>query len=167
MKKYIWFLVFSLWLMAAGALAQSYMETKDIWNQLGHEVTDSDSIYYSSGIVIVGDETLNIYIPVKKTNGVVSIWGYTYSNSGASADSVYFYVAPHRGTSGKKSAYFTPAYVVLDTAIAAIGSTGQYDVYPMSSSTLKAKGCNYYDLKITGTANKTRSLYMKIEWIEQ
>ena len=160
-------LIFLLLLISALNAQQYWKEPNAIWNDWGHYVSSTDSVYYQGGyITIQGNDTLIVFIPMTGTWGLMSIWGYVTNLSGAGSDAVKFEMAPHRGDGQYLDSNFSATYQTLSSLTIAAGGTEQFDLYPMANSTLNDEYANFFNLRITGSDNHRRRIYLKVEWDE-
>jgi len=168
MKKLILFLVTIVFLtfLPNQVISQDWMETKSVWNSLRHQVSGNGNISLSGDLIQIQDDvTVDFFVPVKTTKGIISIWGYIESISG-SGDNIIFAVSPHRGDGFQQNPHFTPIYINFDTVSVNSGEFGQFEIYPMSSEILRAKFSSYLNFRVITTSTAIRKMYIKIEWLQ-
>lgn len=174
MRKVLLFLL----VLSTVLFAQDWKETYDVWNDLAHTVQSADSVYLNTGsgidsLVILGVDTVHIFIPQDfpdqdefHSNGAIRIWGIgTRIDTLTGSDSVFFDIGSHTGNGVTNDSRFTVTYQRMDTCVIDSASYGQFDIHPMSNTTLQEEFSSYYDLRIIGQLGKKRYLYMKIEWM--
>lgn len=169
MKK----LIFIFLILFGLLFGTEWIETNGIWNgdyDVGKTLASTDSITYSSTtqlITLKGTDALNLFIPIRDSEGAIKVWGIATNTTGSGADNLYFSWGNHSGDGETTKSGFTVSYTALDTAAMSALGSAQFEVYPMSNSTIRQQFSTYYDLKIWGDNNHTRTLYIKIEWLEK
>jgi len=141
-------------------------------------VSDKDSVFFDEDtLYICGAETIEVYVNMDRSLGMVRLFGTVQSKDtmgySSTGDSIYFYVARHKGlgqTRGggrldAKNANITETFYAIDSVEQANGTVGTFDVYPLSNSTLKEEPGVYYTFRIYGVAHKNSAIWLKEELI--
>jgi len=174
MKKlilFIWLLVLCSW-----SLLQAQTEwtlNEDILTSNGnyYRFSDSDSVFASSdgdSLYIVGNDTLEIYVNIGRTLGMIRFYGYAQGvamlGHSATTCTLYFDMSIHKGDGSTMNANITETFYAIDTILVIADSVGYFDVYPLGNSNLNQRTA-YYTLRIYGVTAQVAKFWLKEERI--
>ena len=137
-------------------------------NGNGYWVSNEDSVFFDEDtLYIAGAETLEVYVNVGRTLGMIRYYGtvHTKDTLGYSSvgDTVYFNASLHRGDGNSKNALITETFYAMDSCKIVHDSTGVFDVYFFANSNLEQVETAYYTLRIYGVADKIGGIWIKEE----
>lgn len=133
--------------------------------------SDADSVFASSdgdSLYIVGDDTLEIYINVGRTQGQINYIGYArgvamLGAGGAKTCSLYFYISRHLGDGITRNDSIPETFYALDSVEVGANTKGTFEVYPLSNSTIDDRAVPYLTLRIYGVAGQVAKFWMREE----
>ena len=175
MKKlilFIWLLVLCSW-----SLLQAQTEwtlNEDILTSNGnyYRFSSSDSVFASSAgdsLYIVGNDTLEIYMNLGRTLGMVRFYGYAQGvamqGNSATTCSLYFYASNHKGDGSTMNAKIPETFYPIDSVEVAAATVGTFDVYPLSNTNIDSKPSAYLTIRIYGITAQVAKFWLKEERI--
>ncbi len=176
--------------LIAGLLAQEpyFITTTDVGNRakgIGYSASSSDSVFFNSDTMwIAGDDSIEVYLPIKNTLGMIRIkgtvtgttWLKTARHGVASErggydgnGSLVVKHAVHSGNAAGANSDITSTYTSLGTVTltsSASDSTEGFSYWPLKDVTdLKDQASAYWSIRFVGAASKLQGVWLQLEYI--
>lgn len=186
MRKLI-VLCLTLLTIVSVTFAQNWTQsTKYVFDNFSPYKSSSDSIWLindESKFIIMGAETLRVFIPTLNTLGMLHIKGTVlglaqlidanYSNVDLSADTltragdcvVTIKVARHEGDGTGLRTGTTETYYTLATASAGVSAYADFSFTPLENLGLEEKSTQFYTVLFIGTAQDAGQVKLDIDFI--
>jgi hypothetical protein len=156
-----------------------YLDMNDIDGLNYTASNDSFSFFYNEELHLARGDSMLIYIPVLRSQGMVWIHGtvtcddtlfsaalgksYTDTSTFSGCDTVYISLANNTGL-GEANANEAETFFAMDTAQGDSG-TLSFSFWPLENTTLKRRPSHYWTLKFLGTAGNYGIIAFRVEYI--